>query len=222
MSSAYEELGVADYVLKEGDMGYGTMIHQIPKVPFNTYKLMHELGDTRLAAEGPALASRRADGSIATLIWNLAEVQQPSGIPGVARTHNVTGEDKSFLVKFEGAAGKTAKIQFVDQQRGSPLPAWRAMGSPQYPRADQLAALRKAAEMAAPITVKLDVQGALTLPAEGVALITLAWSEPGALYKRPRAFQRASPTATPATTGPMETMGAIAHAKALHQRRRAA
>lgn len=175
MSSTYEELGVADYVLKEGDMGYGTMIHQIPKVPFNTYKLMHQLGETRLAAEGPALASKRADGSIATLIWNLAEVQQPSGIPGMSRTRNVTGEDKSFRVEFEGAAGKTVLVQFVDQQRGSPLPAWRAMGSPQYPRADQLAALRKAAEIPAPVTMKLDVQGSLTLtlPAEGVALITL-------------------------------------------------
>jgi len=176
MSSTYEELGVADYVLKEGDMGYGTMVHQIPKMPFNTYKLMHQLGDVRLAAEGPALASRRANGKLSTLVWNLAEVQQPSGIPGMSSNRTVKGEDRTLQVTIAGAARRNVSVQFVDPQRGSPLPAWRAMGSPQYPRQDQLAILRQAAEIAAPVSMKLDAHGSLNLPlpAEGLALITLA------------------------------------------------
>lgn len=177
MSSTYEELGVSDFVLKEGDMGYGMMIHQIPKVPFNTYKLMHQLGTTRLDAEGPVLASRRDNGSVAALVWNLAEVQQPSGIPGQSRTRNVTGSAKRLSIRFRGTrAGQIARVRFVDQERGSPLPAWRKMGSPQYPRPDQLAALRRAAEIAPPSTMRLAAGGHLTLelPPEGVALIELA------------------------------------------------
>lgn len=177
MSSTYEELGVANYVLKEGDMGYGTMVQQIAKVPFNTYKLMHQLGTTRLEASGPALASRRDNGSVAALVWNLAEVVQPSGIPGQARVRNVAGSPRTLAVQFRGARpGQAARVRFVDQERGSPLPAWRKMGSPQYPRPDQIAELRRAADIAPPTVMRLGRQGDLTLPlpAEGVALIELS------------------------------------------------
>ena len=51
MTNTYEELGVADFVLKEGSNGYGMIaVAGIPKPQFNTYKLLHRLGDTRLAA----------------------------------------------------------------------------------------------------------------------------------------------------------------------------
>lgn len=176
LSGTFEELEVPDYILKEGDSGWGMMVLGIAKPSFNTYKLLHRLGTTRLSAKGPALASRRSDGSVAALVWNLAEVEQPAGLPGQAYTRNVTGEAKRYSIQFTGApAGQRIRVRFVDQERGSPMPAWRAMGSPQYIRPDQLRLLRQRAEIPPPLIMKLDdtLQVTFDLPPEGVALLEL-------------------------------------------------
>jgi xylan 1,4-beta-xylosidase len=174
LSQTYEELGVASYLLKEGYMGFGSMVQGIALPIFNTYKLLHVLGTQRLSAEGPVLASRRADKTVAALVWNLADVAQPGGIPGAISTRTVSGEPKRFEIAFAGArAGQKVRVSFVDQERGSPMPAWREMGSPQYIKPDQIRLLRQRAEIPAPTTMRLDASRklALDLPAEGVALI---------------------------------------------------
>jgi xylan 1,4-beta-xylosidase len=176
MSGTYEELGVFPDVLGDGKPSYANLIQGIALPGFNAYKMLHALGHIQLAADGPALASRRADGSLAALVWNLAEATQPSGIPGVMNTRDVKGETKRLLVHLKGArGGAMVKVQFVDQTRGSPFPAWRKMGSPQYPTVAQVAALRKAADIAPPVTMRLSAAGtlALDLPPEGLALIRL-------------------------------------------------
>jgi len=177
LSGTYEELGVANYLLKEGDMGFATIVQGIALPSFNTYRLLHALGTTRLAASGPALASRRRDGSVAALVWNLADVKQPGGIPGASRTREVHGDAKRLAVDLAGARpGQPVRVRYVDQSRGSPMPAWRAMGSPQNPRLDQIEALRRSAEIASPVMMRLDASRRLVLdlPPEGVALIELA------------------------------------------------
>ena len=177
MSGTYEELGVRDHILNEGGIGYAPMVQGIALPTFNAFKLMRALGTRQLASEGPALASRRKDGSVAALVWNLSEVSQPSGIPVPGSARKAAGEERRLHVRFKGAKpGATALIRFVDQERGSPMPAWRTMGSPQYPTAAQLVALRKAAEIAAPVTTRLgtDLQIVIDLPPEGLALIELA------------------------------------------------
>lgn len=176
LSGTYEELGVSDHLLKEGDNGYGMLYRGIPRPSFNTYRLLHALGHDRLDGTGPMLASRRADGSVATLAWNLAEVTQPAGLPEATNVRKVTGAVRQLDVRFAGARpGSHARVRFVDQERGSPMPAWRAMGSPQLPTMAQIAALRSAAQIAPPVSMRLDANAALSLvlPPEGVALIEL-------------------------------------------------
>lgn len=177
LSGAYEEVLVPNYVFKEGDNGYGLLSPRgVVRPAFNTFKLMHRLGDRRLAATGPALASRKGRGA-AALVWNLADVPQAAGIPGANSERKVNGQPKRLHVTFRGAkAGQGVKVSYVDQQRGSPYPAWRALGSPQYPTLEQLAKIRPAAELAPPEVRKLGAGGDLTLdlPPEGLALIELA------------------------------------------------
>ena len=176
LSATFEELGVDDYILKEGDSGWGMMALGIAKPSFNTYKLLHRLGTTRLNAEGPALASRRGNGSVAALVWNLADVEQAAGLPGASHTRNVKGEAKRYAIQITGARpGQRVQVRYVDQERGSPMPAWRAMGSPQYIKPDQLKLLRRRAEIPPPQSMKLDTTGNVTLdlPPEGVALLEL-------------------------------------------------
>lgn len=176
LSGSYEELGVADYILKEGDAGWAAMVRGIARPSFNTYKLLHMLGDQQLAGDGPVLATRRADGTLAALVWNLAEAQQAAGIPGSTATRKVTGTAKRLDIAFAGQRpGTRAWVRFVDQDRGSPMPAWRRMGSPQYPSEVQLAELRRAADIAPPVAMRLGADGtiSLELPPEGVALVEL-------------------------------------------------
>jgi xylan 1,4-beta-xylosidase len=176
LSATYEELGVADYVFKEGYMGWAMMTHGIALPAFNTYKLLHALGTERLASQGPALASRRADRSVAALVWNLAQVAQPSGIPDQGHVRSVQGNAMRYQVEFAGArGGQRVQLRYVDQVRGSPMPAWREFGSPQYPTADQLQRIDARAEISPPQQLKLDAERRLILdlPPEGVALIEL-------------------------------------------------
>ena len=177
LSGTYEELGVTDHLLKEGDNGYPAIYRGIARPNFNTYRLLHALGNEQLAADGPALASARGDGGVSALVWNLADVTQPAGLPEASNIRRVTGSAKRLDVHFAGARpGARARVRFVDQERGSPLPVWRAMGSPQLPTMAQIAVLRRAAQIAPAEIHRLDAHGALSLrlPPEGVALIELA------------------------------------------------
>lgn len=174
LSGTYEELGPTDYLLQDGSMGWALLVDQIPRPNYNTYRLLHALGHRRLASTGPALASKRDDGSFAAVVWNLTDVDQPGGIPGAIPTRNIRGGPKRLSVQIpDMRAGQALKIRFVDQERASPLPAWRAMGSPKLPSQAQVAALRSAAQIAPPRVVRLDRDRRLTLdlPAEGIAFI---------------------------------------------------
>jgi xylan 1,4-beta-xylosidase len=176
LSSTFEELGVADYILKEGYMGWGMLVQGIATPAFNTYKLLHALGSEGLATEGPAMAARRADRSVAALVWNLADVQQPSGLPDSSHTRTVSGERQRFEVEFAAARpGQRVQVRYVDQERGSPMPAWREMGSPKYITPAQMLVLRGRAEIPPPTVMKLDAacRVNLDLPPEGVALVEL-------------------------------------------------
>lgn len=174
LSGTYEELGPTDYTLADGAMGWAQMVRGIPRPSYNTYRLLHALGDQRLAVQGPALASRRPDGSFAALVWNLADVTQPGGIPGANPKRDVVGSAKRLTVTIpDMRPGQRLRVRYVDQDRGSPLPAFRAMGSPNLPTPAQLDTLRRAAEIAPAQIIRLDAHRAvrLDLPAEGVALI---------------------------------------------------
>ena len=177
MSNVFEEINVPSFILKEGDNGWGMIAQRnIPKPAFNTYKLLNRLGDRSLFTTGPALASRTRGGA-AVLVWNLAQAQQPSGIPGASNERNVVGSAKRLNVTVRGAhAGQMAAVSYVDLTRGSPYPKWRALGSPRYPSQQQIAQIRAAAELPAPERRPLGTGGTLTLdlPPEGVALIELS------------------------------------------------
>ncbi|WP_428334761.1 GH39 family glycosyl hydrolase [Novosphingobium sp.] len=177
MSSVFEEINVPAFILKEGDNGWGMIAQRnIPKPAFNTYKLLHRLGNRQLVSTGPVLASRTEKG-IAALVWNLAEAQQPGGIPGASNERKVVGQPRRLDVAIHGVrAGQTAAISYVDMARGSPFPMWRKLGSPRYPGPEQIAQIRSAAELAPPERRQCDANGNLVidLPAEGVALIELA------------------------------------------------
>ena len=143
LSDVFEEQGVQK---KPFYGGFGLIAEGgVPKPAFNDFKILHLLGDSRIAVDSDSvLATRRADGTLVIAVWNLF-------LPEDA------GRARNFVLEFRGlAAGKNASVYEVDAEHGSPLPAFRRMGEPVYPTAAQFAELKKAAELGAPRVAALN------------------------------------------------------------------
>jgi xylan 1,4-beta-xylosidase len=142
-SDVFEENGIAR---KPFYGGFGLIATGgIPKPAFNAFKLMHQLGSERLPVSSKsALATRKADGSLAFLLWNYTPARQP-------------GSKKSFQVKLSGLEGaRKARITRLDKQHGSSLSAWRALGEPDFPTREQQKQLQEASAMPPPVVQALE------------------------------------------------------------------
>ena len=135
-SDVFEEQGV---VKKPFYGGFGLMAAgNIPKAAFNDFKMLHELGDERLPVNSEsALATRRRDGSLEIAVWNYAPPE-------------AAGSSRQFTLSLEGLPRQHhARVQWVDDQRGSALAAWKAMGAPDFPSREQQRQLRQAGQLPA-------------------------------------------------------------------------
>jgi xylan 1,4-beta-xylosidase len=159
-SDVFEEQGV---VKEPFYGGYGAIAEGgLPKPAFNAFKLLHTLGDQRLAEDSNSmLVTRRADGTFVIAVWNLFLPEEK-------------GQAKDVTLELKGARSRSALVSRLDATHGSPLASYDAMGRPAYPTEVQIVELRKVAQLRHP--EKLIVHGGaihLVLPAQGLALIEL-------------------------------------------------
>jgi xylan 1,4-beta-xylosidase len=151
-SDVFEEQGVVKTPFYGG---YGLIANDgIPKPAFNAFALLHRLGTERLAnASENVLVTRGPNNVLAIAVWNYAD-------PGQA------GAPRTFRIEFTRGT-PVLKVTVIDEQRGSSLAAWKAMGSPAYPTRDQVEHLRRAAALPAPVRFSgTDI----TLPPHALAL----------------------------------------------------
>jgi xylan 1,4-beta-xylosidase len=179
-SNVFEEGGVPGGIF---NTTFG-MLDQwgIARPSFHAFVMLHKLGESQLQSDaGPVLATRRADGSVAILLWNLIPASEggiANGNPMAATggSSEAKGAVKQFRLKLSGIpASATVAISSVNMQAGSAVPKWREMGSPKYPSASQIAELRSAAELPKPESRAL--QGdelSIELPPNGIALLEFA------------------------------------------------
>lgn len=180
--SVYEELGVAKTFMNSyfGLIG----VRGVPRPSFHTFVLLHRLGDTEITgSEGPMIATRRPDGSLAIMVWNL--IPQPpgkrsaTGDPTVQSSaqYEDKGSAKSFRLQVQGNR-KTWKGQMtrVDQNSGSLSKAYESVGSPAYPTVPQIDEIKKKASLAPAEKLHLDTTGTLkfSIPPNGIVLIELS------------------------------------------------
>jgi xylan 1,4-beta-xylosidase len=159
-SDVFEEQGV---VKQPFYGGFGLMAAGgIPKPAYNAFRILHQLGDERLAvASDSVLATRRRDGTLVVAAWNLAP-------PGTA------GADKDVKLTFRGTGLSQAMVTRLDPEHGDAHKAYLAMGSPRYPTETQIRQLRSAAELSAPEVHELkNGSVAIKIPAHGLALLEL-------------------------------------------------
>ena len=160
-SDVFEEQGV---VKKPFYGGFGLIAEdELPKPSFNAFKLLHELGEQRIAeSSDSALVTRRKDGTLVIAVWNIFLPEEKS-------------EPKTVTIVVKGLSGKRrALVSRVDSTHGSLLNAYDAMGQPADPTQKQIEELRQAAELQAP-DVEYFRNGRLTLvlPPDGLVLIEL-------------------------------------------------
>jgi xylan 1,4-beta-xylosidase len=162
-SDVFEEQGV---VKKPFYGGFGLLAEDaIPKPIFNDFAMLRNLGDVRLEAASEAvLVTQRKDGAIVLLVWGKINPpeESPRG-PEVVR------------LQFKGLSGpQSARVTMVDDQHGSPLPAYEKMGSPQFLTQAQMVQLRTAAALPAAETMPLDGNTLkLTLSGHALALVEI-------------------------------------------------
>ena len=160
-SDVFEEQGVVKQPIYGG---YGLIAENgLPKPSFNAFKLLHRLGDQRIAVNSnSALATKRSDGTIVVALWNEFLPEEK-------------GDNKPVKIIVKGLTGvHSAVMTRLDSSHGSLLSAYAAMGKPVNPTQTQIAQLRRAGNLAPPEKLQID-QGRITteLPPQGLALIEI-------------------------------------------------
>ena len=173
-SDVFEEQGV---VRTPFYGGFGLLAaDSIPKPTLNIFRILHKLGDRRIAASSDsALLTETQNGGLVIALWDYAP---PTGT-GATYTMPTgpAGPPKTFDIEFKNAASNAvAEVWRVDDDHGNVLKAFDAMGRPPGDLSqEQVAKLRAAGEMAPPERMHLNHgKLELTVPAHGLAVVVVA------------------------------------------------
>ncbi len=158
-SDVFEEGGPAQRAF-DGQFGLRAT-GGINKASFYDFALLHQLGTERIASDADdIIVTRLPDGSLAIALWNLAAPGQ-------------TPAPKSVTLDLTGIA-KDAKVamQRVDDNHSNVMKFWAAMGSPSYPKPEQVEQLNRETALPPPERVALS-HGTLSLTLDTNALVLL-------------------------------------------------
>jgi xylan 1,4-beta-xylosidase len=180
-SNVFEEQGVPKSFLNNG---FGLLgMRGVPRPSYYAFTLLHKLGDVQLNSdEGPVLATRRKDGSLAILVWNL--IPEPPGkhtamgdpLVQSSMSYETKGENLTLTLALdEIRAHAHAHITHVDYTSGDFHHAYETMGSPPYPTKEQIAELKQKSELKTPEVVHMNPQRqiSVSIPPNGLALLEI-------------------------------------------------
>ncbi|GAA2216582.1 hypothetical protein GCM10010429_43800 [Micromonospora olivasterospora] len=178
-SDHFEELGRPPRLL-HGGFGLIT-VGGIAKPRYHALRMFGQLGETELpvraygdGADGlvQTWASRRADGSLAVLVWNSTlDQSKRDGDAALARR---------IQLAVEGAAGRTVTLTRLDREHGDVTTLADRLGVTGWPTDQQWDALRVADTLAVEKVAAAAEGGAavleLHLPQPGAVLVEVAGS----------------------------------------------
>jgi xylan 1,4-beta-xylosidase len=163
----------------------------IDKPVLNVFRMFARMGGKRLAVESDGAVP--LDTVLKRGVRDKPDVSALASLDGkklcvlVWHYHDddVTGPDAAVELALTGLPldkGEARLAHFrIDDAHSNAFTAWKAMGSPQKPTAEQYARLEKAGRLAAlgePAAVRVENATAtvrLTLPRQGVSLLVLTW-----------------------------------------------
>lgn len=159
-SDVFEEQGV---VKQPFYGGFGLIAAgNIPKASFSAFRLLHRLGDQRIASDSNnVLLTKKKDGSLVLAAWNLVA-------PGEV------GPAKTISFELKGKKATKAMVSRVDADHGDTLTEYQKMGSPRYPTKQQVQQLQKVAAESAPEAIPIKAgKFSINVPSSGLVLIEI-------------------------------------------------
>jgi xylan 1,4-beta-xylosidase len=122
--------------------GYGVIAEDdIPKPAFNAFRMLHLLGDQRLALDSDsALLTRSADGKLVLAVWNYSQPDKTSHF---------------WTIRLKNLNSSRALVWRLDADHGNVLHDYAKLGSPRYPTPAQIQRLRTAGELPPPSRVAI-------------------------------------------------------------------
>lgn len=144
------------------DGGFGLIdIGGIKKPSYSAFALLHRLGGERIAQDSSnVLVTRRRDGSLAIVAWNLVDPDQK-------------GAGRSVEFEIRGVPPDSqVRVSRADSEHGNTLAAYKKMGSPRYPTQAQVLELNRVSEKSSAQNLRLSKGSIkLDLPVNGVVLL---------------------------------------------------
>ncbi|BDG43638.1 GH39 family glycosyl hydrolase [Saccharococcus caldoxylosilyticus] len=115
--------------------GFGLVaLNSIPKPTFYLFTFFNALGNERLYRDEEIIVTRREDGSIAMVAWNLV----------MEKGNDFTKDlEIEIPIPFEDVF---VKRQTVDEDNGNPWAVWKQMGRPRFPNKKAVETLRQVAQ----------------------------------------------------------------------------
>lgn len=131
-SDVFEELGVPK---AQFHGGFGLMaLNGIPKPTFHPFSFFNSLGEEQLYRDEQMLVTKRKDGSIALVAWNLV-MEKGTGFEKEVEFELPVTHPELFI-----------KRQTVDEEHANPWRTWQEMGRPRFPDQSSVETLRQVAK----------------------------------------------------------------------------
>lgn len=175
----FEERGPIDSYSNEL---YGLMRQGgVPRPSFRTFQLLHRLGDRRLeTGKAPMIATRKANGGLAILAWNLvtnADVSSLAGNPMAAPGGEpiLDGPARTLTLDLPARHAGQVRVTTVDTAHDPAEQLHASFGKPASPTPAQLDQMRRAEVLSRPTRLRQNGHRiSVSVPANGVALIETA------------------------------------------------
>ncbi|MGA9495307.1 MAG: glycosyl hydrolase family 39 [Terriglobales bacterium] len=153
------------------DGGFGLVaLGGIKKPSYTAFALLHELGGERILQDSsykdaPVIVTRRGDGSLAIVAWNLVDPDKK-------------GSARSVEFEIRGVRPDSeVRVRRADSEHGNTLGAYQGMGSPQYPTEAQVRELNRVADTVSIQNLRLSGGSIkLEVPVNGLVLLEVPGS----------------------------------------------
>lgn len=132
-SDVFEESGIPK---SQFHGGFGLIaLNQIPKPTYHLFSFFNQLGETELYRDDQLLLTKKADGTIIALAWNLV-MEKGTGFEKTIR----------FALPIESDQIWFKQRKRLTERHGNPWGVWKQLGRPRFPTQTQIKLLQASSQ----------------------------------------------------------------------------
>ncbi|MED3648072.1 xylan 1,4-beta-xylosidase [Halalkalibacterium halodurans] len=131
-SDVFEEAGVPTAPFHGG---FGLIaLHGIAKPTYHLFSFFNQLGEQLLYRDSQMVVTKKQDGSIQLVVWNLI-MEKGEGLEQTVQIELPTQSDAVFI-----------KRKTIDETNGNPWRVWKEMWRPRFPKKNEIDTLQEVAQ----------------------------------------------------------------------------